>query len=181
MHMKHLKKRLKSSSLLFVRRKCKQGGFSLIEVLVTMLILAFGLLGVAGLLVSGVSNAAGSEAMAKANQLAADMADRMRANPVAALSATSQYLTNVSTWGEAPPSSPTTIALQDKKAWMEAVAAQLPQGEGKITNSVAGGARQVDIWIRWSNCFGTINDVDRTACINNSATAFRTIRFELRL
>jgi prepilin-type N-terminal cleavage/methylation domain-containing protein len=50
-----------------------QKGFSLIEVLVTMVILAFGLLGVAGLLVGGVSNAAGSEAFSKASQLAAQL------------------------------------------------------------------------------------------------------------
>lgn len=163
------------------QRYVRQGGFSLIEVLVTMLILAFGLLGVAGLLVGGVSNAASSEAMAKANQLAADMADRIRANPTVALSATSQYLTNVTTWGEALPASTNTVALQDKKAWMEAVAAQLPQGQGRISNTVGGGARQVDIEVRWSNCLGTINDADRTACVNNSAAAFRTIKFELRL
>ena len=51
----------------------RQKGFSLIEVLVTMLVLAFGLLGVAGLLVGGVSNASSSEAFSKASQLAADI------------------------------------------------------------------------------------------------------------
>ncbi len=59
-----------------------------------MLILAFGLLGVAGLLVGGISNAAGSESLNKANQLASDMADRIRANPIIALGATSEYLIN---------------------------------------------------------------------------------------
>ncbi|MEN9539030.1 MAG: hypothetical protein RLZZ126_1265, partial [Pseudomonadota bacterium] len=122
-------------------------GFSLIEVLVTILILAFGLLGVAGLLVKGVSNASASEAMGKANQLIADMADRMRANPTVALSATSEYLTN---YGDAAPASPTTVALLDKQAWLTSIAAQLPGGQGQITNSVAGGARQVTISIRWS-------------------------------
>ena len=87
-----------------------QAGFSLIEVLVTMLILAFGLIGVAGLLVSGVSNAAASEALTKANQLAADMADRMRANPAVALSATSEYITN---YTDAAPVAPATTALRD--------------------------------------------------------------------
>lgn len=156
----------------------RQTGFSLIEVLVTMLILAFGLMGVAGLLVKGVSNAASSEALSKASQLAGDMADRIRANPLAALSATSEYIT---TYTDAVPTTLTSIALRDKKAWMESLAAQLPQGKGRIYNTVTGGARQFNIEIRWSNCLGTISDADKTSCVNNSATAFRTFNFELRL
>lgn len=163
-------------------RRSWQSGFSLIEVLVTMLVLAFGLLGVAGLLVGGVSNAASSESYSKASQLAADMADRIRANPVVALSATSEYITSYS---DSPPGSPTTIAQQDKKAWMEALAAQLPQGKGRIYNSVAGGARQYNIEVRWSKCFGTLGDADRTTgtdnCKDNPDAAFRTVNFELRL
>jgi type IV pilus assembly protein PilV len=160
----------------------RQSGFSLIEVLVTMLILAFGLLGVAGLLVGGVSNAAASESFSKASQLAADMADRIRANPGVALSATSEYLT---TYSDSVPTSPTTIALRDKKAWMEALAAQLPSGKGQITNTVSGGARQVNIEVRWSKCFGTLSDADRTTgannCTDNPDAAFRTFNYELRL
>ncbi|MHB1199518.1 MAG: type IV pilus modification protein PilV [Polaromonas sp.] len=153
-----------------------QAGFSLIEVLVTMVILMFGLLGIAGLLVSGVSNASSSEAMAKASQLAADMADRIRANPVVGVSATSQYITY---WPDNPPASPTTIAQKDKKEWLEALAAQLPQGDGQIT--VDNTLRKVVITVRWSNCLGTLNDADRTACTSSAATAFKTVSFELRL
>lgn len=156
----------------------KQTGFSLIEVLVTLVILSFGLLGVAGLLVSGVSNAASSEAMSKASQLAADMADRIRANPVVAVSATSEYIT---AYNDTPPASPVTIAQRDKKEWLEALAVQLPQGDGKITNTVSGGQRKVEIEVRWSNCLGTLSDAARTLCTDNSATAFKTLTFELRL
>ncbi len=159
-----------------VRQLHGQAGFSLIEVLVTMVILMFGLLGIAGLLVSGVSNASGSEAMAKASQLAADMADRIRANPVVGVSATSEYIT---AWADNPPSSPATIAQQDKKDWLEALAAQLPQGDGQIT--VDNALRKVVITVRWSNCLGTLNDADRTTCTDNAATAFKTVSFELRL
>jgi type IV pilus assembly protein PilV len=158
------------------RGKHDQAGFSLIEVLVTMVILMFGLLGIAGLLVRGVSNASGSEAMAKASQLAADMADRIRVNPVVGVSATSEYIT---TYAENPPSSPATIAMKDKKEWLEALAAQLPQGDGQI--AVDSMLRKVVITVRWSNCLGTLNDADRTACKDNAAAAFKTVSFELRL
>ena len=162
--------------------RIRQDGFSLIEVLVTMLVLAFGLLGVAGLLVGGVSNAASSESFTKASQLAADMADRIRANPAIALSATSEYIT---AYADSPPVNPTTIAQQDKKVWMEALAAQLPLGKGKIYNSVAGGQRKYNFEVRWSKCFGTLSDADRTTgtynCTDNPDAAFRTVNFELRL
>ena len=159
-------------------RKAGQAGFSLIEVLVTLVILSFGLLGVAGLLVSGVSNAASSEAMSKASQLAADMADRMRANPLVALSATSEYIT---TYADGPPATPVTIAQRDKRDWLVALATQLPQGDGRITNTVSGGQRKVEIEVRWSNCLGTLSDAARTLCTDNSDAAFKTFVFELRL
>lgn len=159
-------------------QKNNQTGFSLIEVLVTLLILAFGLLGVAGLLVSGVSNAASSEAMSKASQLAADMADRMRANPAIALSATGEYIT---AYTDPAPSSPATIAMRDKKEWLEALAVQLPQGDGKITSTVGGGQRKLEIEVRWSNCLGTLSDTSKTSCQNDSTTAFKTVSLELRL
>ncbi|MFZ3127389.1 MAG: type IV pilus modification protein PilV [Rhodoferax sp.] len=151
-------------------------GFSLIEVMVTIVILAFGMLGVAGLLVGGVSNAASSEATAKATQLAGDMADRMRANPTVAISATSEYIT---AYADAPASTPSTIAQKDKSEWLRALAAQLPDGDGKI--SVDNTARKVVIEVRWNNCMGTLGDADRTSCADNSATAFKYINFELRL
>ncbi len=167
------------TSLSIVARR--QSGFSLIEVLVTILILTFGLLGVAGLLVKGVSNAAASEALSKASQLTADMADRMRANPAIALSASSEYLT---AYSDSIPTNPATVALQDKQAWMTALAAQLPQGAGQITNMVAGGARTVNITVRWSKCLGTtLSNADNTSCgsSGDSSAAFRTFNFELRL
>jgi len=171
--MKSMKPTSKLSSAMM------QKGFSLIEVLVTMVILAFGLLGVAGLLVGGVSNAAGSEAFSKASQLAADMADRIRANPAAALSASSEY--NLA-YTDSIPSAPATIALSDKKVWMEALAAQLPQGKGRIVSTVGGGQRQYDIYVRWSNCLGTLlSDAALTACETNSSASFRELRLELRL
>lgn len=153
-------------------------GFSLIEVLVTLVILAFGLLGIAGLMVSGISNTASSEALSKASQLAGDMADRIRANPAAALSGASEYIT---AYSDDAPANPATIAQADKKAWLDALAAQLPQGDGKITSSAGGGQRKIDIEVRWSNCLGTLNDAERTSCKDNSAAAFRTVSLELRL
>lgn len=167
-----------SSDSVCARKKIYSTGFSLIEILVTMVILSFGLLGVAGLLVSGVSNAASSEAMSKASQLSADMADRIRANPAGARSSSSQYIT---TYADDVPIDLSTIANQDKKVWLEALARELPQGDGKITYTTNGGDFKVEIEVRWSQCLGTMNDVDRSSCTDNAAAAFKTFKFELHL
>ena len=57
-----------------------QRGFTLIEILVTLFILAIGLLGLAGLLVEGMRNNQGAYLRTQASILAYDIADRMRAN-----------------------------------------------------------------------------------------------------
>lgn len=58
----------------------RSGGFTLIEILVTLFILAVGLLGLAGLMVDGMRNNQGAYLRTQASILAYDMADRMRAN-----------------------------------------------------------------------------------------------------
>lgn len=57
-----------------------QRGFTLIEILVTVFILAIGLLGLAGLILEGMRNNQGAYLRTQASILAYDMADRMRAN-----------------------------------------------------------------------------------------------------
>lgn len=59
-----------------------EAGFTLIEVMVAIVILSFGLLGVAGLMVLGIQNTYSSQQRSAATQLAYDMIDRMRSNRV---------------------------------------------------------------------------------------------------
>lgn len=58
----------------------KNKGFTLIEVLITVVILALGLLGLAGLQISSLRDNLSAEHRGKAAQLAYGMADRMRSN-----------------------------------------------------------------------------------------------------
>ena len=57
-----------------------QNGFTLIEVLVSFVILTVGLLGVAGLQMTGMQSAQGSVYRFEATRLAEEITDRMRAN-----------------------------------------------------------------------------------------------------
>lgn len=54
----------------------------MVEVLVTIVVVAIGLLGLAGLQVSGLRANTSSEARSKATLLASDIIERMRANPL---------------------------------------------------------------------------------------------------
>lgn len=150
-----------------------QCGVTLIEVLVTIVILSFGLLGVAGLLVGGVSNTVASEAATKASQLAADMADRIRANPANAL--TGSYNTLYATTETVDG----TIAKSDLVAWKGALASQLPSGQGEIGVTSAAN-RHIDINVRWNNCLGTLSTADKTSCAGGTAQ-YRSFTFEVRL
>ena len=58
----------------------KNAGFTLIEVLIAMLVLAVGLLGLAGLQATSLRNNQSAYNRSQATQLAYDIADRMRAN-----------------------------------------------------------------------------------------------------
>lgn len=59
-------------------------GFTLVEVLVALVVMAVGLLGIAGLYVEGLRAGRTSVYRAAAVSLASDMADRIRANPLGA-------------------------------------------------------------------------------------------------
>jgi len=72
----------------------KNTGFTLIEVLIAMLVLAFGLLGLAGLQATSLKNNQSAYNRSQATQLAYDMADRIRSNLAEANKlATSSYVT----------------------------------------------------------------------------------------
>jgi type IV pilus assembly protein PilV len=120
-------------------------GFSLIEVLVSILVLSFGLLGVASMLAVGLSGIHTSSMRTQAVVLATDIADRMRANRTTAISAGPNNYEGIAA-GEnrcravhyghlhAAPvvCTPAQVAADDKFDWLSQVAAVLPQGVGVI-------------------------------------------------
>ena len=69
----------------FHRSPTKQRGLSMIELLVAVLVLAIGVLGITALQMVSLQNNRGALFRAEAVQLAYDMMDRVRANPVGAV------------------------------------------------------------------------------------------------
>lgn len=124
-------------------------GFSLIEVLVSMVILSFALLGTAALTASGLKNTNESYYRSQATFLADDILDRMRANITQARGG--QYeIDNID--------SPSQVALEgtleyfDGDEWLKALADSLPGGRGTVkVQTVSVGIAVATIVISWGD------------------------------
>ena len=132
-----------------------QCGATLIEVLIEVLILAIGLLGLAGMQMTSVQSNHSAYYRTQATVLAGDLADRMRANRTAAL--TTAYNTNF------PTSTNTnavtgTQAQKDLAEWLNSLANTLPEGTGKVEQS----SNLVTIHVRWNDNRGRIKASDDT-------------------
>lgn len=119
-------------------------GMSLVEVLVTVVLISVGLLGVAALQLSSLKGNQESYARSQAAMLAADILDRMRANQNAF--ANNQY--NVAFNGTGAAGTPSGNDLQ---AWQRSINQLLPGGTEIAAGSIARSATNiVTVTIRWS-------------------------------
>ncbi len=111
-------------------------GFTLIEILISLVVLAIGLLGMAALQMNGLRNNQSAYFRAQATQLAYDMADRMRTNIVEARDATSggTYNNGASTANNCATGPCTTAQMTgyDFSQWNAELTAQLPSGTGRV-------------------------------------------------
>jgi type IV pilus assembly protein PilV len=152
--------------------KKSQQGISLIEVLISIVVMTFGLLGISGLMMSGVNNSTGSDLSSRANQSANEIMDAMRANRGNAASYVTDYGTTESSI------TGTTTADLDRKQWIAALA-RLPAGTGEIKATTV--ANTYTVKVRFANCLGSLNKDERDACIDNAATSRRTIEFTFQI
>lgn len=104
----------------------KSAGFSMIEVLVTLVILSVGLLGLAALQARALQYNQGAYLRSQANILAYDVVDRMRINRARAH--LGDY--NIALSSAAPTGS--TLAKIDVIGWLDLLAATLPGGDGSV-------------------------------------------------
>lgn len=114
-------------------------GFSLIEVLVSIVVLSIGLLGTAGLMSASLKNTNTAFYRSQATFLADDIVDRLRANLTAARNG--QY-----NMGPLCAPGAGAMAAYDCTEWMTAVAQTLPGGAGTV---LVDNNRVVTITITW--------------------------------
>jgi type IV pilus assembly protein PilV len=111
-----------------IRRDAQQG-VTILEILVAILIISFGLLGTAGLQAIGLKASVSANQRTAATLLAYDVADRMRANIVGAYH---NYTAGAVATCLSAGCSTSEMAQNDMNEWNLAIAAALPSGIGIV-------------------------------------------------
>ena len=125
---------------------CPQGGFSMVEVLVSLLVLSLGLLGLAALQSNGLKATDSAHLRSQATFYAHDILDRMRANREAAR-AGDYDLTLEAT---APECTPPAYDLEDcDRAQWRADLSSLPEGKG--ANTYEPATHHVTVMVQWND------------------------------
>jgi type IV pilus assembly protein PilV len=117
------------------------GGFTLTEILVTLVIISVGLLGVAGLHSVSLRNNFDALIRSHASALADEIADRMRTNRASALAGAYNIAVGTERTG-------TLLADTDLISWKARLKTQLPNGDGSVAIAAAP-SRLVTITIQW--------------------------------
>ncbi len=135
----------------------QQKGFNLIEILVTVIILAIGLLGVAGMQLTGLKYSQGAYHRSQVVVMTNDIVDRMRANRAAAESGS--YDIAIGDAANGVPCdvvmicNPVMMADADLAEWKQALAANLPSGDGSIERN----GNVFTITIQWDDSRGQLD------------------------
>jgi type IV pilus assembly protein PilV len=174
-------------------RRGVQLGFSLVEVLVAMFVVAMGILALAGLLQAATRYSKMSELRSTATLLANDIADRIRANPVGGQLAAAGYdITDKSIptallpahaacTAEAP-CGPSDLAKADMADWTARVRATLPKGSAWVQFHMgkAPAPDYLDVWVGWADPLtlapGISTDRSGTECPPSWKTAEASVR-----
>lgn len=146
--------------------RLKPAGFAMLEVLIAILVVSFGLLGLAGLQAVGLRNNHSAYMRSISTQQAGDIADRMRAN-LAGVALGSYHTTTTAIPTPDPgcitvTCSPADMAKHDLIEWKTSLASLLPGGVGVVCRD------------------GTPNDSDATPsnpkCDGSTATSVYAIK-----
>ena len=180
-----------------------QQGNTLIEAMVSLVILSFGLLGIAGLLLASTGQQKNSQSYSVASILINDITERMRANKNDLLQSTNNYMTpNLTSYEQAvdytknPPTSTINcnhlevdcsaqgdLAASDLNTWLRRINTELPGGAGVITQLANDDVTSRRVVITWNDKATSTSEnastsIDAVNCPANflSSTTPRTVR-----
>lgn len=175
----------------------QQSGASLIEILVTILILSFGMLALSGMMAYAVQMPKFSGYRATAVALAAGHVERMRANvagfQAGAYDETMTFAATLATVTPCvyPACDAAAIATLDKNETNQTLRRELPQGGMRMVCNGACNTNEGYLWVMWQEptTFAAVNASEGDQCPDPAAaptfTAFTTqprcilIRFRL--
>jgi type IV pilus assembly protein PilV len=125
----------------------RQNGFNLIEILISVVVIAIGLLGLAALQLNNIRYNHSAQLRSLAIVQATSMIDRMRANYSGVKAGYYNNLTGIPTATTCTTCSSSEIAQRDLYLWNTANAALLPSGQGTVTRN----GTQYTVIMRWDN------------------------------
>lgn len=137
----------------------RQGGFTLTEVLIAVLVLSLGMLGLVGLQMISTRSNQSAYHRSQAALLAQDVLERMRINVAEARNG--GYDIAFANNAPSPPNcvgpgrncNPNALRRFDLAEWLGRVSSELPSGDGQIAvsadTSVSPAAYSVTVSVRW--------------------------------
>jgi type IV pilus assembly protein PilV len=133
-----------------VAASTRHKGFTLVEVLVALVVMSVGMLGIAALYLEGLRAGRTSLYRTAAVTLAADMADRIRANRNAGLAyaGTGPGASRACVNGPADCTA-VELASDDWADWLARLDAQLPDGSAGEIQVAGAGPRTYTITVAW--------------------------------
>lgn len=145
----------------FSHARAKNTGFTLVEMLVSVVVLSVGLLGVASLQVNSLRMNDSAYYRTQAINLGYDILERIRANPAQMLAG--NY--NVAE-GFTPPSG-TDVAAYDLNHWDDLLTGLLPNGQGSVNCDAVGICTVTVSWDDSRSATDTATDTDtKTITLN---------------
>src|SRR5262245_6346672 len=140
-----------------MKYRTPESGFTMVEVLVALVVLAIGLLGIAALYLNSLQSGRTAIYRTQAVTLAADLADRIRMNRTAQNSYSILFADDPP---DAVPACETTggcsdaeLAANDLSRWRQELALVLPEGLGQVAVTApvaAGEPASYVITIQWA-------------------------------
>jgi type IV pilus assembly protein PilV len=135
-------------------------GFTLIEILVTLVVLSIGLLGLAGLQLNGLKSNHSAYLRSQATILTLDIVDRMRTNRTSAITGAYDIglgddPAQATCEGAGSNCSSAALAGADLFEWKDLLDDSLPQGDGSISRTALGGGNTlITIIVQWDDSKG---------------------------
>jgi len=138
------------------RNRHGESGFTMVEVMVALVVLAVGLLGIAALLLKSLQSGRTATYRTQAVNLAADLADRIRSNRTAQaaygtlFAGTPAAVAACDTTGGC---SDADLASTDLFRWEQTIAELLPEGQGQVVVTLpaaAGEPANYVVAIQWT-------------------------------
>ena len=129
-----------------------QSGLTLIETLVALVVLSVGLLGIAALQVQGMTAGRTANYRSVAANLAADMAERIRSNPLGLDAYAGPGSDNgcAATAGDSLDCTPEQMAAHDLFLWERAIRTRLPDGDWRIQVDSGSVPPGYELQVSWA-------------------------------